>query len=71
LNGHYNLFGQCDEASITLVKQIARMARDPRDDRPFRPVRINHVTIEKAGAAASKPATKKQAATASHGTGSR
>jgi cyclophilin family peptidyl-prolyl cis-trans isomerase len=68
LNGHYNLFGQCDEAAVALVKQIARMARDPRDDRPFRPVRINHVTIEKAGAAASKPATKKQAAAASHGT---
>jgi cyclophilin family peptidyl-prolyl cis-trans isomerase len=68
LNGHYNLFGQCDEASVALVKQIARMARDPSDDRPFRPVRINHVTIEKTGAAASKPATKKQTAAASQGT---
>ncbi|HEX6502613.1 MAG TPA: peptidylprolyl isomerase [Terriglobales bacterium] len=65
LNGHYNLFGQCDEASVALVKQIARMARDPRDDRPFKPVRINHVTIEKAGAPESKPATKKPAAAAS------
>jgi cyclophilin family peptidyl-prolyl cis-trans isomerase len=70
LNGHYNLFGQCDEASVALVKQIARMARDPSDDRPFRPVRINHVTIEKTDAAASKPATKKQRAAASQGSSS-
>jgi peptidyl-prolyl cis-trans isomerase A (cyclophilin A) len=59
LNGKHTIFGQCDEPSMVLVKQIARMARDPRDDRPFRPVRITHVTIEKAGAVASKPATKK------------
>lgn len=65
LNGRHTIFGQCDDASVALVKQIARMARDPRDDRPFRPVRINHVTIEKPGAAAAKPATKKSAASVS------
>src|SRR5436190_8448121 len=26
LNGNYTIFGQCDEATVTLVKQIARMA---------------------------------------------
>src|SRR5271170_333933 len=26
LNGGYTIFGQCDEATVTLVKQIARMA---------------------------------------------
>jgi peptidyl-prolyl cis-trans isomerase A (cyclophilin A) len=60
LNGGYTIFGQCDEASVTLVKQIARMGRDA-NDRPYRPVKINHITIAKAGAA---PAAAKPAATA-------
>ena len=55
LNGGYTIFGQCDDASVELVKQIARMGRDPYD-KPFRPVKINHITIEKAGATAAKPA---------------
>lgn len=63
LNGRHTIFGQCDDASVALVKQIARMARDPRDDRPFRPVRINKVIIEKPGAAAAKPAATKPATT--------
>jgi peptidyl-prolyl cis-trans isomerase A (cyclophilin A) len=59
LNGKHTIFGQCDPATVTLVKQIARMASDPRDNRPFRPVKINHITIERgAAASASKPATK-------------
>src|SRR5689334_12797988 len=59
LNGRHTIFGQCDDASVVLVKQIARMARDPRDDRPFRPVKINHITIERGAAAStSKPAAK-------------
>src|SRR5713226_8386815 len=68
LNGHYNLFGQCDEASVVLEKRIARMARDPRDDRPFGPVKITHITIVGAGTAAApaaksaKPAAKKPSA---------
>src|SRR5277367_2219736 len=32
LNGHYTIFGQCDEASVALVKQIAHMATDPMND---------------------------------------
>ncbi|MBV9481061.1 MAG: peptidylprolyl isomerase [Acidobacteria bacterium] len=52
LNGRHTIFGQCDDASVALVKQIARMTRDPQDDRPFHPVRINHITIKKAGASA-------------------
>lgn len=56
LNGNYTIFGQCDEATIELVKQIARMGRDS-NDRPYRPVKINHITIVKAGAA-PKPAPK-------------
>jgi peptidyl-prolyl cis-trans isomerase A (cyclophilin A) len=45
LNGGYTLFGQCDEASVTLVKEIARMGRDS-DDKPYRPVKIVHITIQ-------------------------
>jgi peptidyl-prolyl cis-trans isomerase A (cyclophilin A) len=47
LNGGYTIFGQCDAASVTLVKQIARMGRDS-NDHPYKPVKINHITIENA-----------------------
>jgi peptidyl-prolyl cis-trans isomerase A (cyclophilin A) len=66
LNGGYTIFGQCDEASVELVKQIAHMARDPSNDKPFRPVKIIHITIVRgtgtapkpvAGTAAKKPAS--------------
>lgn len=69
LNGGYTLFGQCDEPSVALVKQIARMGRDA-NDRPYRPVKIIHIVITKGGAApaakpvAAKPAVKKPAAPA-------
>lgn len=45
LNGGYTIFGQCDDASVQLVKQIARMGRDSKD-RPFRAVKINHIAIQ-------------------------
>lgn len=45
LNGHYTLFGQCDDASVALVKQIARVGRDS-NDKPFKSVKINHITIQ-------------------------
>jgi peptidyl-prolyl cis-trans isomerase A (cyclophilin A) len=64
LNGNYTIFGQCDEASVALVKQIAAMSRDTNTDRPYRPIKINHITIQKAGGApkatgtpAKKPTT--------------
>jgi peptidyl-prolyl cis-trans isomerase A (cyclophilin A) len=59
LNGGYTIFGQCDDASVTLVKQIARMGRDS-NDRPYDPIKIKHITIEKGGAATAKsaPASK-------------
>jgi peptidyl-prolyl cis-trans isomerase A (cyclophilin A) len=50
LTGHYNIFGQCDDASVALVKKIARLPRDDRD-RPLHAVRITHVTIVRGGAA--------------------
>jgi peptidyl-prolyl cis-trans isomerase A (cyclophilin A) len=63
LNGGYTIFGQCDEATVVLVKQIAGMGRDS-NDRPYRPVKINHITITKGGAAAAKPAAAKPATAA-------
>ena len=70
LNGRHTIFGQCDDASVALVKQIARMGKD-ENDRPFRPIKINHITIERSaaatpakagGAPAAKPGVKKPAA---------
>jgi len=55
LNGGYTIFGQCDEASVELVKQIAHMARDPSNDKPFRPVKIVHITIVRGTGTAQKP----------------
>jgi peptidyl-prolyl cis-trans isomerase A (cyclophilin A) len=66
LNGGYTIFGQCDDATVALVKQIAHMSRDPSTDKPFRPVRINHVSIQSGGASAKPAGTtsaKKPAAT--------
>lgn len=59
LNGNYTIFGQCDDASVALLKEIARMGRDS-NDRPYRPPVIKHITISGAGAAktAMKPAAK-------------
>ncbi len=68
LNGKYTIFGQCDEAAVALVKQIAAMSRDG-NDRPYRPIKITHIAIQKAGGAAKPAGTtstapKKPAATA-------
>jgi peptidyl-prolyl cis-trans isomerase A (cyclophilin A) len=49
LNGNYTIFGQCDEPTVALLKQIARMGKDA-NDRPFRPVKIVHITILRGGA---------------------
>ena len=50
LNGGYTIFGQCDDAAVEIVKQIARVARDPSNDRPLRAVKITHIEIHGAGA---------------------
>ncbi len=33
LNQHYTLFGQCDDASVEVVKAIARVPRDATTSR--------------------------------------
>lgn len=55
LNGHYTIFGQCDDDSVALVKQIAAMSRDA-NDRPYRPIKINHISIQKSASGAGRPA---------------
>jgi cyclophilin family peptidyl-prolyl cis-trans isomerase len=57
LNGRHTIFGQCDAASVALVKRIARMPNDARTNRPFNPVKITSITITGMGGAA-KPAAK-------------
>jgi peptidyl-prolyl cis-trans isomerase A (cyclophilin A) len=63
LNGKYTIFGQCDEASVALVKQIAAVSRDS-NDRPYRPIKINHITIQKAGGAPKATGTPAKKPTA-------
>jgi len=48
LNGGYTLFGQCDDASVKVVKAIARVPRNS-SDRPNTPVVLQKVTIVPAG----------------------
>ncbi len=49
LSGHHTIFGQCDDASIALVKKIARLPKGP-GDKPLTAVRILHLTIQRGGA---------------------
>jgi peptidyl-prolyl cis-trans isomerase A (cyclophilin A) len=64
--GHYTIFGTCDDATVALVKKIARLARDERTDRPFDPVKIEKVTIlgMSATPAPSAKTTRKKSAVA-------
>src|ERR1700721_3122962 len=66
-NGGYTIFGQCDEATVALVKTIAHMATDPATEKPFRPVKIVHISVVRSTGIAPKPgaggALKKSATT--------
>lgn len=66
-NSGYTIFGQCDDPSVELVKKIARMpcggtTCSNSNSRPQNPVKITHIEIQGAGAAA-KPAAKKSTGT--------
>ena len=61
LNGHYSLFGQCDNAGVEVVKAIARVPRDA-DDKPRDPVVLKKVTIVPEGQLVPPPPTAPQAA---------
>ena len=68
--GGYTLFGQCDDASVELVKKIAQgpcqggMTCSNGNSKPQNPVKVTHIAILNAGAAkpSPKPAAKKPAA---------
>jgi peptidyl-prolyl cis-trans isomerase A (cyclophilin A) len=47
-NQQYTLFGQCDDASVLVVKTIARVQRDGQD-KPLTPVVLKKVTIVREG----------------------
>jgi peptidyl-prolyl cis-trans isomerase A (cyclophilin A) len=49
LSGRHTIFGQCDDASVALVKKIARLPVGP-NNKPLTPVRIVHLTIVRGGA---------------------
>jgi len=55
LNQHYTLFGQCDDASVEVVKRIARVQRDA-NDRPLTPVVLEKVIIVRPGEPMPPPA---------------
>jgi peptidyl-prolyl cis-trans isomerase A (cyclophilin A) len=66
LNGGYTIFGQCTPAAVILVKKIARIPPNQRPgagDRPFNPVKINKITIVRAGKTAARPGAHKAGAT--------
>lgn len=62
LNGRHTIFGQCDPASLELVKKIARTTSDPSNNRPFHPVKVTHIEIQR-GVVAARPAAAKPATT--------
>jgi peptidyl-prolyl cis-trans isomerase A (cyclophilin A) len=58
LNQHYTIFGQCDDASVQVVKAIARVARNDQD-KPRIPVVLKKVTIIRPGQPPAAPAAQK------------
>src|SRR5271165_2801419 len=50
LNQKYNIFGQCDDSGVLVVKSIARVERNP-SDKPLDPVILKKVTIVHEGQA--------------------
>jgi len=56
LNGGYTIFGQCDDAAVELVKQIARMATD--GEKPLRPVKVTHIETHRGAVAKAATAPK-------------
>jgi cyclophilin family peptidyl-prolyl cis-trans isomerase len=45
LDGNFTIFGQCDDASVKLVEETARVPRNAHN-KPLTPVTIKHVTIQ-------------------------
>jgi cyclophilin family peptidyl-prolyl cis-trans isomerase len=58
LNNLHTIFGQCDDASVDIVKAIARVPADPRNNRPDQAVTIQKITILGVPKPASTPKSK-------------
>jgi len=58
LNGHYTIFGQCDDASVNVARKIANVPRDGHD-KPTTEIRLNRVVIETAASPVPKPPESK------------
>lgn len=65
LDMHYTLFGQCDDASVEVVKAIARVPRDG-NDKPLSPVVLRKVTIVQPNNPLPPPPAGGQSAPAVH-----
>lgn len=65
LDMHYTLFGQCDDASVEVVKAIARVPRDG-NDKPLSPVVLRKVTIVQPNSPLPPPPAGSQSAPAVH-----
>lgn len=66
-NSGYTIFGQCDDATVELVKKIARMPCKagpctPDNSAPQNPVKITHVEIVSASGGGTKPSARKSPA---------
>jgi peptidyl-prolyl cis-trans isomerase A (cyclophilin A) len=57
LNGNYTIFGQCDDASVEIVKKITHQPRNGAD-KPNKDVVIKHIKIDEGGSAAKAPVKK-------------
>jgi len=62
LDQKYNIFGQCDDSGVLVVKSIARVERD-KQDRPVEPVILKKVTIVREGQPIPPPPASTPAAT--------
>jgi len=49
LNGGYNLFGQCDDAGVAVVKAITHVITDPSNNKPVADIVLKKVTVVRAG----------------------
>jgi peptidyl-prolyl cis-trans isomerase A (cyclophilin A) len=65
LNQHYTLFGQCDDASVQVVKAITHVERDS-SDKPLTPVVLKKVTVVSEGKPLPASPDTVQPATSTH-----
>ena len=56
LDGNYTIFGQCDDASVSIATAITQVERDS-NDKPLSPVTLTRVTIVPAGQPMPAPPT--------------